>query len=149
MSGTGFSPDSTVTYGGVPATGVSIAPSTGALSITPPNSEGFDIVVTNPDGQTATSAGFHYGPPPSISSFSPSTVLRRGDLITVTGASFAVAYGVQVVVGGTVATISSAADTQIVFAAPKLNAGSYPFAISNFDDQYAVSPGYLLYASGS
>jgi IPT/TIG domain len=148
--GTGFGPDSTVTYGGVPATGVSIDPSTGGLlSITPPNPEGFvDIVVTNPDGQTATSAGFHYGPPPSISGFSPSTVLRRGDLITVSGANFAVAFGVQVVVGGTVASIVSRTDTQIVFAAPKLNVGSYPFAVSNFDGQYAVAPGYLVYASG-
>jgi hypothetical protein len=132
----------------VPATGVAVDAATGGLVCTiPPHAEGFvDIAVANPDGQTATSAGFHYGPPPSISGFSPATIVSKGEAVTVDGAN--ISATVQVIVGGTIASVSSVSATQVVFVAPKLNAGRYQFAVTNTDGQYAVGPGFLAYASG-
>src|SRR5512140_328204 len=64
----------TVTYDGVPAVSVSActtsctsAPYVGLVTTTPAHAEGyFDLVVTNPDGQSATFSNFHYGPAPVI-----------------------------------------------------------------------------------
>lgn len=149
--GANLDPAATVTFNGVPATGVhfdpnaSITAASNLVLVTPPNPEGFyDVVVTNPDGQSATYPRFHYGPPPSISSMSPLSV-RRGDRVTLTGASFAALYGVQVTVGGTPALLASKTDTELVFYAPKLNVGSYQVSVANFDSQYAVAADRLVY----
>lgn len=138
--GSSLDPAASVTFGGVAAASVTPdAQSGGLVAVTPPNPEGFvDVVVTNPDGQSAVYHHFHYGPPPIITSISPTTVFRRGDQITITGANFAVTYGVQVVVGSAIAQILSKSPTQIVIAMPKLNVGGYYVAVSNFDSQYAV-----------
>jgi hypothetical protein len=144
--GTGFQDGATVTYDGIPALSVTTDPSSGGLvTITPPHPEGFvDVVVTNPDGGSATRTGFHYGPPPVITSFSPTSV-RKGDTITITGTDFAAALGVQVGIGPAFPQVLSKSSTQIVVVAPKLNAGNYQVFVTNFDSQYSVGPGYLNY----
>jgi hypothetical protein len=148
--GTGLVGGATVTFGGVAATGVGLDTVTGGLLATAPaHAEGYvDVVVTNPDGQSSTSPGFHYGPAPVIATFAPLTGVRPGDLVTVTGLSFDVVAGVQVLVGGSIAVISSKTPTDLVFAAPKLNPGSYYFAVVNADGQYATSPVPLAYQPG-
>lgn len=147
--GTNLDPAATVTFNGVPATGVHYDPNASATAasnlvlVTPPNPEGFyDVVVTNPDGQSATYANFHYGPPPSISAMSPLSA-RRGDRVTISGANFASQHGVQVSVGGTTALLASKSDTQLVFYVPKMNQGSYQVAVMNFDSQYTVGADLL------
>lgn len=149
--GSNLDPAATVTFNGVPAANVHYDPNASSTAasnlvlVTPPNPEGFyDVVVTNPDGQSATYPRFHYGPPPSIASMSPLSV-RKGDKVTITGANFAALYGVQVSVGGTPALIASKTDTQIVFYAPKLNVGAYQVFVFNFDSQYAVGADLLTY----
>jgi hypothetical protein len=149
--GTGLDPAATVTFNGVPALDVHFDPNASSTAdsnlvlVTPPNPEGFyDVVVTNPDGQSATYPRFHYGPPPVISSVSPTSV-RKGDLVTITGANFAVQYGVSVNVGGTPVPILSKTDTALVIAAPKLNVGSYQVFVFNFDSQYTVAADRLVY----
>jgi IPT/TIG domain-containing protein len=141
-----------VTFDGVPALSVYLDPNASStvptvlVVVTPPHAEGFvDMVVTNPDGQSATFHGFHYGPPPSISSLTPATNVRKGDLVTMTGANFGDIYGVQVSVGGQPAKIISKSPTEIVFAVPKQNAGTYQVFVFNWDSQYAVSPVLLSY----
>jgi hypothetical protein len=148
--GTGLDGAATVTFGGVPATGVAIDPVTGGLlATTPAHAEGYvDIVVTNPDGQSSTSPHFHYGPAPVIATFVPLTGVVPGDLVTVSGLNFDVVAGVQVLVGASIATISSKTATEIVFAAPRLNPGSYFFSVANADGQYATSPVALAYKPG-
>jgi hypothetical protein len=147
LVGTGLVGDATVTFGGVPATGVQLDPGTQGLLVTAPaHADGLvDIVVTNPDGQSATSVGFHYGPPPTIASFAPQAAVRAGDLVTITGADFSFADALQVEVSATLATIVSATATEIVLSAPRMNPGSYPVIVVNFDGQYAVAPGLLTY----
>jgi hypothetical protein len=148
--GTGLVADAAVTFGGVSALAVALDAGTGGLLATaPPHAEGFvDVVVTNPDGQAATSTGFHYGPPPSIAAFSPQAGVRPGDLVTVSGLDFDVAGGVQVLVGGVVAVLSSKTATELVFAAPKLNPAAYYFSVVNADGQYATPGVPLAYQPG-
>lgn len=148
--GTGLVGDATVTFGGVPATGVALDAVTGGLLATAPaHADGYvDVVVTNPDGRSGTSPRFHYGPPPAIADFAPRTGVRPGDLVTVTGADFDVTAGVQVIVGGVIAVVSSRTPTELVFVAPKVNPLPYYFAVSNADGQYATSPVALAYQPG-
>ncbi|HZR10865.1 MAG TPA: IPT/TIG domain-containing protein [Myxococcales bacterium] len=149
--GAGLDPAATVAINGVAALDVHYDPNASATAasnlvlVTPPNPEGFyDLVVTNPDGQSATYPRFHYGPPPVISSVSPTSV-RKGDLVTIAGANFAVASGVSVNVGGTPVQILSKTETALVIAAPKLNVGTYQVFVFNFDSQYTVAADRLVY----
>jgi hypothetical protein len=144
LVGSGLDAGAAVTFGGVPSPGVLREPMSGGLVVAiPPHAEGFaDIVVTNPDGQQATSPGFHYGPPPAILMLSPTAGIRRGDPVTVSGGAF---DGVQVSVGGVLATVAAQAPDHVVFVAPKLNPGSYPVVVTNLDGQYDVAADALTY----
>jgi hypothetical protein len=77
--------------------------------------------------------------------FTPTTG-RRGDPLTITGTDFTadatgLRAGLQVSFGGTFATITSKTPTQIVVAIPKLNPGTYPIIVINFDSQFGISTG--------
>jgi hypothetical protein len=151
--GSGFQPGVTAKFGGSSGTGlvISIAsanPPRQYLTLTtPPRPSGagdfVDLVVRNPDGQAATFVGFHYGPPPAISSVAASpagiTNVHKGDVITITGADFSVSTGVQVQIG-VFAVISSASPTQLVVVAPKNNPGTYQVVVTNTDGQFGVAP---------
>jgi hypothetical protein len=69
ISGVNFASGATVTFGGTPATGVSVASSTSMTAVTPAHSAGsVTVTVTNPDSQSASlTAGFTYGTPAAIS----------------------------------------------------------------------------------
>ena len=151
--GSGFQPGVTAKFGGAPGTGLvisvaSVNPPRQYLTLTtPPKPSGagdfVDLVVQNPDGQTATFVGFHYGPPPSITSVSATPTgignVHKGDVITITGADFSVSTGVQVQIGA-FAVISSASPTQLVVVAPKVNPGTYRVVVTNTDGQFGVAP---------
>jgi hypothetical protein len=153
--GTGLQPGVTATFGGAAATGAVLSDATPPrklLTLTvPPKPAGagefVDLVVRNPDGQTATFAGFHYGPPPSITGVSaapPATIttVHKGDVLTITGTDFSSGTGVQVQIGQ-LAVITSATATEIVVVAPKNNPGTYQVVVTNSDGQYGVSPSGL------
>jgi hypothetical protein len=150
--GSGLQNTVSVTFGGVPATGLTFDPLRGALTVTVPASPFgptadvfVDLVLTNLDGQSTTFRNFHYGNPPVPTSFTPITG-RRGDPLTITGTDFTadatgLRAGLQVSFGGTFATIISKTATQIVVAIPKLNPGTYPVIVINFDSQFGIAPG--------
>ena len=137
-----------MTYDGVPATALAScttsctsAPYVGLITTTPPHAEGYvDLVVSNPDGQSATLPGFHYGPSPVITGFAPTAVRKRSDL-TIDGNYFGATP--QVNIGGQIAAIKSASATQLVVTVPKLNVGTYQLSVANPDGQYGVGPGVL------
>ncbi|HEY6888529.1 MAG TPA: IPT/TIG domain-containing protein, partial [Solirubrobacter sp.] len=169
IAGTGFAATATVTFGGVPSPSVVQDPNTGGLTVAVPAFTGtpdpvrgdafVPLVVTNPDNQSATwSKQFHYGPPPSVTSLANPppggglAVVKKGDAITITGVNFSadttgIRAGLQVLVAGTVATITSKSPTQIVFTAPKANPGTYPVSVTNFDKQNTITtfPNLLTY----
>lgn len=69
ISGANFVSGATVTFGGTPATGVSVPSSTSMTAVTPAHSAGpVTVTVTNPDLQSASlTGGFTYGTPATIS----------------------------------------------------------------------------------
>jgi IPT/TIG domain len=148
--GTNLDPLASVTYDGIPAASVTVDPQSGGLvTVTPPHPEGFvDVVVTNPDGQSAVAPNFHYGPPPTISSVTPTTSIRNGTIMTITGTNFADVYDLQVGIGSSIAPILSKSPTQIVISAPKMNQGLYQLFVANFDSQYVVMPGWVSVSGG-
>jgi hypothetical protein len=149
--GSGFQSGVTATFGGAAATGLVISDATPPrkyLTLTiPPQPAGagafVDLVIRNPDGGSATYSGFHYGPPPTITSVSVAppdvlTNMHKGDVITVSGADFSASSGVQVQIG-TQALIVSATSTQLVVEAPKVNPGTYRLVVTNTDGQFGVA----------
>lgn len=66
ITGTGFRPGATVTFGVVAANGVVVVSATRITALAPAHAAGtVDVVVTNPDGQSARLSGaYTYAPPP-------------------------------------------------------------------------------------
>jgi len=111
--GTGFQTGATVTIGGVAATDVNVVSATSITAKTPvgPASEEagipLDVIVTNPDGSSATlTRGFSYfAPPLSIISISPTVgAASGGTTVTITGTGFTTAINSSVTFGGVPAT---------------------------------------------
>jgi hypothetical protein len=165
-AGSGFVAGVTVAVGGAPATGITLLDlglgRTAVSFFTPPRPEGrYDVVVTNPDRQSATVVnGFHYGPAPVITDLACSggcDTVRRDDLITLHGANFTTGPGEGFSVRFTStdtgqsapAVVQSSSPTQIVVLAPKLDGGipvrRYYVEISNFDGQTGAAPNPVTY----
>ena len=106
ITGTNFQSGATVKFGASSAVGVTFN-NANSLSVMSPAHDAGDvsIIVSNPDGQSVTSAGgFTYAVPgPSISSITPDTGSTAGGTqITIAGGSFAA--GATVTIGGVAAT---------------------------------------------
>jgi hypothetical protein len=150
--GTGLQNTVSVTFGGVPATGLTYDPLRSALTVTVPASPFgptadvfVDLVLTNLDGQSTIFRNFHYGNPPNATSFTPNTG-PKGIPLTITGTDFTadttgLRVGLQVSFGGNFATITAKSPTSITVLVPKLNPGVYPVIVINFDSQFSISPG--------
>jgi hypothetical protein len=94
IAGSNLVPGLSVTFGGAPATIVSRS-TVSIIVTTPAGSAGspVDVVVTNPNGQSATlKAAFTYAdppPPPSVSAISPSSgTINGGTQFVVSGTGF-------------------------------------------------------------
>jgi hypothetical protein len=94
ITGTNFVSGATVSFGGTPATGVTVVSSTSITATTPTHAQGaVDLVVTNSNGQNGTlPSGYTYNAPADFSitasPLSPSLVAPGGSAtssITVTG----------------------------------------------------------------
>ena len=139
--GLDLDPAATVTYAGVDAASITAcstsctsAPYVGLVTTTPALAEGYvDLVVTNPDGQSATFPNFHIGPAPLVDSFAP-LATRKGKSLTITGNYFLTTP--QVNIGGQIARVTSSSATQVVVTVPKLNVGAYPVFVTNPDTQF-------------
>src|SRR5262249_2282266 len=91
LTGTNFNGGATVSFGGTPATGVTVVSNTSIIVTTPAHASGVvDIVLTNLDGQSATLAGgFTYYAPTSLSSVTPSSGSTLGNTsVTLSGTNF-------------------------------------------------------------
>jgi hypothetical protein len=91
ISGDAFLSGATVTFGGAPATGVTVVNLTTITATTPPHAAGtVDVTVTNPGGETATlSAGFVYEQL-SVGALTPSSIaVDTTTVIEIEGTGFA------------------------------------------------------------
>jgi hypothetical protein len=96
ISGSNFVSGATVKFGGIAATSVSFVNSSTLSVVTPAQNAGtYDVVVTNPDGQTATlSSGMTFtNVAPGVSSLTPNKGSVSGNTpVTITGQNFDAFY---------------------------------------------------------
>ncbi|MFA7249417.1 MAG: IPT/TIG domain-containing protein [Dehalococcoidia bacterium] len=134
ITGSGFVPGTTVTFGGVPATSVSVVSGTLITATAPPNPVGtVSVLVAGPSGSVGgVTAGFTYElAVPRVTAVSPSTgALAGGTTLTITGTGFA--PGATVSVGGLPAsTVSAVSPTQIVVSTPPGPPGAAVILVTN------------------
>jgi hypothetical protein len=142
--GTGFQPDAAVTFDGTPVDHATTLSSTVILTTAPDHAAGkVDVVVTNPDGQSAISPQqFTYaaptpGAPPKIATVvsSPGSADDHGSpLVTITGAGFV--RGATVMFGDTVADHAEVIGSTVILAtAPHHAPGTVGVTVTNPDGQ--------------
>ncbi len=148
LTGQNFLNGATVSFGGTPATSVVVASATQITARTPSAAQGsVNVVVTNPDGQSATlTNGFTFvAAAPILTSISPTTGLTAGGTsVTLTGQNFM--PGATVTFGG-VAAISAtvASATQINATTPPHKPGSVNVVVTNPDGQSGTLPSSFIY----
>lgn len=136
--GSAFQSGATVMFGARPATNVDVVDSTKIVATTPlgPANEQLqvDVVVTNPDGSSATlHPGFNYSLPPlQVTSISPTVPLPGGGtVVTITGAGFTNAVSSRVTFGGVPATNVTVLDPVTMLAtAPPHAEGTVDVAVT-------------------
>jgi len=140
LTGQNFLSGAAVTFGGVAATSVVVVSATQITATTPPHAAGaVSVVVTNPNGQSATLAnGFTYTAPPTLTGVSPTTgPTAGGTSVTLTGQNFA--SGAAVTFGGVAATsIVVVSATQITATTPPHAAGAVSVVVTNPNGQSAT-----------
>jgi outer membrane protein assembly factor BamB len=138
--------------GGISAT-VGTVTSSAIAVVTPAHAQGpVDVVVRNPDGQSARLAsGYTFvsaAQPPQISSVSPSSgPTGGGTSVTIAGSRFQ--PGVAVVVGGTAAQVVSVTTSSIAIATPAHAAGPADVVVTNPDGLMARLAGGYTYVGQS
>lgn len=116
ITGTNFVVGTAVKFGDVAALNVQFVSETELTCVTPPGTGSVDVIVTNPDGQSATkSSAFLYTavPPPTIVSVNPNQGVETGGTsVTITGTNF--------VIGATVKFGSNSATNVVVNSATEI-----------------------------
>ncbi len=148
ITGFGFEPGTAVTVGGQAATDVEYGSSTWLTAVTPAGQGVADVVITDPDGETAIlTHGFTYIAAPTITAVTPDTgTTGGGTTVTITGTGFTqgaeVSFGKQ---GAAEVTVSSA--TKILAVTPPSDAAAVDVQVSNPDGQSDTVPDGFTYAS--
>ncbi|MFI1742600.1 IPT/TIG domain-containing protein [Streptomyces sioyaensis] len=144
ITGTGLT-GATVTFNGVPATGVSVnAAGTLLTGNTPPGPVGnVPVVVTTPSGSTLVPGGFTYTAPPpvAVSISPPSGSAAGGTAFVISGSSL---NGASVTFNGVPATgvSSNAAGSSLVGFTPPGAVGNVPVVVTTPGGSTTVPGGY-------
>lgn len=134
ITGGGFVAPATVTFGGVPATLVTVVNANLITATTPASPVGtVSVLVAGPSGAVGgLIAGYTYElAVPRVTSVSPSTgALTGGTQLTISGSGFA--PGATVTVGGQpAATVSAVSPTQIIVSTPPGPSGHAVVLVTN------------------
>ncbi|MBL7664725.1 MAG: IPT/TIG domain-containing protein [Bacteriovoracaceae bacterium] len=147
ITGTGYLAGATVSIGAFPCAGITIVSPTQITCTTPANLAGaYDLVVSNSDGQSATSvAAYTYRPAPTVLAVAPSTqALGGGGLITITGTGFVT--GASADINGSVCSgVTVVNATTITCTAPANPAGTYDIIVTNTDTQTGTGTSLITY----
>ncbi|MFY0566914.1 IPT/TIG domain-containing protein [Archangium lansingense] len=142
LTGSGFEPGATVSFGGVAASGVSVTDAEHLTATTPAHAAGVvDVVVSNPSGSSVTlGGGFTYekAPAPVLTGVAPgSGPTRGGSALTLSGSNFVA--GVRVTLGSVEATdVTVISANTLTATAPARAAGLVDVAVINPDGQSSV-----------
>ena len=151
VTGTGFVAGTTVDFGSMAATGVTVVSPTVLHATVPPGGPGsVGVTVTTPQGTSAASAAdlYAYGPP-SVTSVSPRTAATEGGrTVTITGTGLVpgatVRFGTTEVPGADV----NATGTSLRVPAPAAADGSVDVTVTTAAGQSATSVADL-FATGA
>jgi hypothetical protein len=149
ITGSGFVPDATVTYGPSLAASVNVISGIKIIAMSPSGTGPEDVVVHTPDGDSTPSPSsvFTFGGP-AVTSISPDTgPIAGGTVVTIAGTRFTPDATVQF--GSAPATgVTYVSPSTLTATAPPLAAGSVDVTVTN---SIATSADTLndLYASGS
>ena len=140
--GSGFTPSSTVTFGGTAAQAATYLSPEALTAISPPGNGVADVVVDTAGGGSATSAAdqFFYGSPPTVTGLRPqSGSAAGGTTITISGTGFTPATVVGF--GGLPASsFTVVSDTEIQATAPPEPDGTVDVQVVNPAGTSAVNP---------
>jgi hypothetical protein len=149
ISGGNFLPGARVTVGGTPAQDISVGTSLITATTAAHASGLVDVVVTNPDSQSATASGAYayQQPAPSISAVSPpSGSTSGGTAVVISGANFL--PNPTVTFGGKAATLTSASTGAVAVTTPSAtNTGVVDVGVINSDGQSNALTGGFSYVS--
>lgn len=134
ITGTNLTGATSVTFGEVAATSVTVVNSTSLTAVAPAGSGAVNVTVTTPAGSTMLWNGFTYGSSPSVSSPSVSTAApasgstNGGESVTITGTALSTAA--TVTFGGSPASrITVVNDETITVVTPRGLAGRVNIAV--------------------
>ena len=149
LSGTGFRTGMQVSFGGVPATGVSVSPGgTQLTAVTPAHAAGaVSVSVTTPGGADSLSGAYTYVVLPAVTDVTPDAgPVSGGTTVTLTGAGFR--DGTQVLFGSTPATGVSVnpAGTELTASTPPHPAGAVNVSVSTPGGSATLLDGYTYVA---
>ena len=134
LNGAGFVAPATVTFGGVPATSVTMVSPYLITATTPPGAVGpVGVLVSSPSGAVGgMTSGFTYELAwPRVTGVSPSTgALTGGTTLTITGSGFAPGATVTIA-GQPAATVSAVSPTQITVTTPPGPSGNATILVTN------------------
>src|SRR5262249_25631614 len=138
LTGQNFAPGATVTFGGAAATAVVVASATQITATTPAHAQGsVNVVVTKPDGQSATLANafaFRAPAPTSTGGTTVSGPISGGTPVALTGQNFV--SGATVTFGGVAATsVVMVSATRITATTPPHRQGGVNIVVRNSDGQ--------------
>ncbi|MEP7103272.1 MAG: IPT/TIG domain-containing protein [Candidatus Dojkabacteria bacterium] len=141
------SDQSGITIGGVAVTNVNFVSSTSITATTGAHASGVvDVVALNYDGNSATlSSGYTYIPPPTISSVTPSSVVKTGgNSVTINGSNFS---GTPTVTFGGIASssVTFVNSTTLNVVTPAQNVGTYDVVVTNPDTQAVTLAGGISF----
>src|SRR5262249_40495182 len=153
MGGSGFVSGAAVVIGNVPAQSVTVASSSSISATVPAHAAGgFDVVVINPDGGTATLPGaFNYAAPPApgphASLIAPASGPPAGGT-TVTIAGFNISPSASVRIGGVAASgVSVSNGVTITATTPAGTLGLADVVVTNPDGQSSTLASAFTYAN--
>ena len=147
--GENFQDGATVTIGGNAASNVTFVSATELSAEVPPGAVGsVDVVVTNPDGKSATLAGgFTYiePPPPTLTGVEPDTdIVTGGATVKIIGENFQ--DGATVTIGGNAASnVVFVSPTELSVEVPAGAEGSVDVVVTNPDGKTDTLAGGFTY----
>jgi len=153
LTGTGFLAGCTVTINGVPCTSIVRVSATSVTGVAPVGTVGAarDVVITNPDGQSATKAAAYTYilPAPLVTTVSPALgIYTGGTLIAVNGTGFVT--GATVKIAGVLCTsIVFVSPTRIDCVTPAGTNGARDVLVTNPDAQTGTLTGGFLYVAAA
>ena len=148
ITGSDFSTGATVTVGSAVATGVTVVNSTTITATTPAHAWGpAGLMVTNPDGQSATiaSAFTYIAPPPAVMGVTPASGPDAGGtMVTISGTGFMA--GATIALDGIAATgVTLVNGTTMTAMTPAHAAGAVSVTVTNLDGQSGTQAGAYAY----